>query len=45
VPRFVFLKAGQEVDNFATREQDRVAAAILEHAPPGVRLGDWRHSA
>lgn len=41
VPRFLFFKAGKEVDNFATREKDKVAAAILQHAPAGVELGDW----
>lgn len=42
VPRFVFLKDGQEVDNFATREKEKVAEAILKHAPAGVELGDWQ---
>lgn len=41
VPRFIFFKDGQEVDNFATREKEKVAAAILKHAPAGVELGDW----
>jgi thioredoxin-like negative regulator of GroEL len=41
VPRFIFFKAGQEIDNFATREKEKVAQAILKHAPAGVELGDW----
>ena len=42
VPRFIFFKDGKEVDNFATRDKDKVAAAILQHAPAGVELGDWQ---
>jgi thioredoxin-like negative regulator of GroEL len=41
VPRFIFFKDGREVDNFATREKEKVAAAILKHAPAGVELGNW----
>lgn len=41
VPRFIFFRGGAEVDNFATRDKDKVAAAVLRHAPPGVELGDW----
>lgn len=42
VPRFVFFKAGRQVEAFATREQAKVAAAIIQHAEPGsIQFGDW----
>lgn len=42
VPRFLFFKDGKEVDNFATRDKNKVAEAVLKHAPAGVELGDWK---
>eukprot|EP00775_Hariotina_reticulata_P011568 gene11568-11712_t len=43
VPRFVFFKNGVELESFATRDKEKVAAAILKHAEPGsVEFGDWQ---
>eukprot|EP00878_Enallax_costatus_P009146 GHUV01009560.1.p1 GENE.GHUV01009560.1~~GHUV01009560.1.p1 ORF type:complete len:233 (+),score=63.30 GHUV01009560.1:599-1297(+) len=43
VPKFIFFKAGQQVDNFSTRDKDKVAQAILKYAEPGsVEFGDWK---
>jgi hypothetical protein len=32
VPQFVFWKAGEEVDRFATRDKAKVAEAITRHS-------------
>jgi hypothetical protein len=39
----VFFKNGIELESFATRDKEKVAAAILKHAEPGsVEFGDWK---
>lgn len=42
VPKFIFLKNGEQLDSFSTRDKKKVAEAIIKHAEPGsVELGDW----